>query len=74
MERVSKTINLRVNDATQAVAAMEELEKSGLIVEAEFWSGTLKAVVGGGKEDVMKLESRLLGLLKQKLNKPGKKG
>lgn len=74
MEKVSKTINLRVNDSDQALAMMEELEKSGLAVEAEFWSGTLRAVVSGGKEDIRKLESKLLGVLKQELNKPGEKG
>jgi len=74
MERVSKTINLRVNDATQAVAVMEEFEKYGLTVEAEFCPGNLRAVVSGDKEDVRKLESKLFQLLKQNLNKPGEKG
>jgi hypothetical protein len=74
MEKVSKTINLRVNDSAQALAMMEELEKSDLTVEAEFCTGNLRAVVSGGKEDIRKLESKLLGVLKQELNKPGEKG
>jgi len=74
MGKINKTINLHVKDPSHAIAVMEELEKSGLTVEATFWPGNLRAVVSGDKEVVRKLELRLRGALKQKFNKPEKKG
>jgi hypothetical protein len=63
MGQVRKTINLQVGDSARAIAVMQALEKSGLASDAEFWSGSVRAVVSGSTEDIRKLESRLRGLL-----------
>ena len=64
MQKRKRTINVRVKDASQLIALMEELGKLEVDLAAESRPGAIKIELFGSKEEACELERKIRELLK----------
>ena len=64
MQKLKRTINVRVKDTSQLIALMEELGKLEVDLAAESRPRAIKIEVCGSKEEAREMERKIRGLLK----------